>query len=152
MSIKESIQADLKSALLSGDKNKALTLKQIKSSVLDAEIAEGKRDTGLEEPQMQSILAKECKKRQDAAKMYADANETERAQKELDEIEIIKVYLPEQMPDEDLSRIVAECVNTLGIEKLEQKDMGRVIGAVKGKVDGGADGSRIAQAVKSLIN
>jgi len=149
MRIKQLIEDDLKKSLLSGNKETTKTLKVIKSTILDSEIAKNKRDSGLEDGEIVDLLQKEVKKRQDTAEIYDEAGDKTRQQQELDEIQIIKKYLPEQMDDEEIRKIISELT---GDENIEQKQMGQIIGQVKQKTEGRADGSVIAKLVKEVVS
>ncbi len=149
MNIKQLIEDDLKKSLLSGDKETAGTLKVIKSAILDSEIAKNKRESGLEENEMIDLLQKEVKKRQDTAEIYDKAGDKTRQQQELKEIATIKKYLPEQMDDDEIKAIITEIT---GGKDIEQKQMGQVIGQVKQKTEGRADGSVIARLVKEVVS
>jgi len=148
--LKSTIQSDLKAAMLSGDKTRASVLNMIKSVILNEEIAKGVRDTGLQDDAVLVLLQKEAKKRVDAAEIYKDAGDDDRAATELAESELISVYLPEQLSDDRLEDIVAEQIAIIQPNGI--KDMGRVIGAVKAKTGQLADGGRIAQLVKQKIS
>ncbi len=150
MSIKQRLEADIKSALLAGQKEQVMVLRTLKSVILDAEVAANKRQDGLSEPEHIALLSKEVKKRQDAAILYNSVGETERANNELNELEVISGYLPEQMNDDELSGLVDAAIAEQS-EPMSQKLMGKVIAAVRDKSDGRADGSRIANAVKQRI-
>jgi uncharacterized protein YqeY len=144
--LKQRIEQDLKSAMLGGDKQRVSTLRVVKSVILYAEVAKGSRDTGLSDNEVIELLSKEAKKRQETAKIYQKAGENGRAEAELAEKKIIDVYLPEQLSDDDLKRIVQEVIKGTGAAS--PQDMGRVIGEVKNRVGSSADGSRIALLVK----
>ena len=148
--LKSTIQSDLKAAMLSGDKTRASVLNMMKSVILNEEIAKGVRDTGLQDDAVLVLLQKEAKKRVDAAEIYKDAGDDDRAATELAESELISVYLPEQLSDDRLEDIVAEQIAIIQPNGI--KDMGRVIGAVKAKTGQLADGGRIAQLVKQKIS
>jgi uncharacterized protein len=149
MGIKQTIDADLKQALLSGDKAKSSSLKVIKSSILDQEIAKNKRDGGLDEQELIDMLQKEAKKRDDTAEIYRGAGDSERADAEKAESNLIRSYLPKQMDEEEVKAIVDEIV---GSDAVEMKDMGRLIGVVKAKTGNSADGAMIARLVKEKIS
>ncbi len=151
MGIKQRLEADIKSALLSGDKNTVNILKMLKSAILDSEIAEGKRKEGLSEQALMTLLAKESKKRQDAVELYTKAGELERANNEATEKQTISNYLPKQMDDKELSHLLDEVISELGGE-LNQQLMGKVIAAVRERSQGTVDGSRIASAVKVRLD
>lgn len=147
---KERINCDLKIALLAGEKDRATTLRGLKSAILNAEIASNKRDQGLDDEQLMQILNKEVKNRVESAEMYVQGGSQERANKELQEKAIITAYLPAQLSDDALSAIIAEVV--LDLKPSGVKDMGKVVAAVRAKVAGQADGGRIAAVVKQELN
>jgi uncharacterized protein YqeY len=148
--LKRQIEQDLKQALLSGDKDRALALRTLKSVILYAEVAEGSRDSGLEDEAIITLLAKEAKKRQESADLYIRGGAEDRAAKELAEKLIIEGYLPKQLSDDELGAIVDAAVADSGAS--DPSAMGKVIGLVKQKVAAQADGSRIAQMVKERLN
>lgn len=147
--IKEQIEKDLKQAMLAGDKELVQTLRGLKSAILYGEVADGSREEGMSDEAVQKVLAKEAKKRTESAEMYQQGGDQERADAELAEKKVIEKYLPEQMSEEELQKIVDEAVAVLP-EKTPQM-MGQAIGAVKAKVGGQADGARIAQMVKEKL-
>jgi uncharacterized protein len=148
--LKADIDKDLKVAMLSGDKKLVEVLRGLKSAILYKEVADGKRDEGLDEQTIVAVLKKEQKQRRDAIAIYEKAGEKSRADEELYQIEIISNYLPLEMAESDVRAIVSDAIAKLGIEKLEAKDMGRIIAEVK-RAAPTADGSLIAQVVKSSI-
>jgi uncharacterized protein YqeY len=148
--MQEQIEQDLKQALLAGDKPKAETLRGIKSALLNEMISQGARDSGLSDEQVQKILARESKKRQEAADLYKQGGSEERAGAELAEKAIIDAYLPEQMSEEEIAKIVDEEIAKAGQVSLQ--DMGRIIGAVRDRTAGQADGGAIARLVKEKLN
>jgi uncharacterized protein YqeY len=148
--MQEQIDKDLKEALLSGDKPKAETLRGIKSALLNEMISQGARETGLSDEQVQKILARESKKRQEAADLYEKGGASERAGAELAEKTTIDAYLPEQLSEAEVSSIVDEEVAKAG--QVSMQDMGRLIGAVKARSGGSADGALIAKLVKEKLS
>lgn len=148
--LKTQIAADLKQAMLSGDKPRAELLNMLKSAILYKEVELGNREAGLSDEQIIDVLAKEAKKRQEAAEMYKSAGETDRAEKELSEKEVIQVYLPAQMSEADILQVVEAHIAALKPEGV--KDMGKVIGAVKSEVGNQADGAIIARLVKQKLS
>lgn len=150
MNIKQRLEADIKSALLAGQKELVTVLRTLKSVILYAEVATNKRQEGLSEAEHIALLSKEVKKRQDAADLYISVGESERAANELNELKIIAEYLPVQMSDEELNSLVDVAIAEQA-EPMSQKLMGKVIAVVREKSDGRADGSRIATAVKTRI-
>lgn len=150
MTIKEQIDADLKTALLGGDKVLATTLRGVKAAILNVEIAENKRDSGLSDEEVTNILIKEAKKRQESADLYSQGGNEEKAKAELAEKLVIEKYLPKQMDDEALKNLVDAAVTETGASGMQ--DMGKVIGLVKSRAGAAADGGRIAQMVKEKLS
>lgn len=150
MSLKERIDADLKTAMLAGDKTLVMTLRGLKSSILNVEVAEGKRDTGLADDAIISLLQKEAKKRQESADLYNQGGNIERQQAELDEKKVIQQYLPAQLSEEEISATVEEVITETGASGMQL--MGQVIGAVKAKTGASADGAVIARIVKEKLS
>lgn len=149
MSVKQTIDQDLKAAMLAGDKERATTLRGLKSAILNEEIAKGARESGLSDQDVVSILKKEAKKRQESADLYKQANEAEREAKELKEKQVIGAYLPEEMSDDSISKLIDEAVEQFG--EVNSQTMGQVIGFVKQRSNGAADGAKVAQLVKERM-
>ena len=148
--LKEKLNQDLKVALLSGDKERATTLRGIKSVILYAEVAAGKREQGLEDQEILVLFAKEVKKRQESADLYEKGGKPELAAKELAEKALIEQYLPAQMSDEELNKIIDTVL--AGFPERTPQIMGQVIGRVKAEAQGSADGTRIAHMVKERLS
>ncbi len=150
MSTKQRIDQDLKKAMLAGDKDKATLYRGLKSAILYAEVAKGLRDTGLPEPEVIAVLAKEAKQRQESADAFEKAGSDIRKNAELSEKEAIEQYLPKQMDENELIRIVDAVVAEKG--PLTSQTMGLVISQIKTETSGQADGARIAALVKQRLN
>jgi uncharacterized protein YqeY len=147
--LKQQIERDLKEALLGGQKDRAITLRGLKSAILYVEVAEGSRDKGLTDDQIITLFAKEAKKRQESADFYVKGGSPERAEAELAEKKIIEAYLPQQLSDEELAKIVDSEISSL--DTISPQVMGQIIGKVKQATEGRADGARIAQLVKERL-
>jgi len=147
--LKQQLEQDLKHALLSGDKDRATTLRGLKSVILYAEVSKGAREQGLPDDEIIDLLTKEAKKRQESADLYKKGGSEDRAAKELAEKKIIETYLPEQLSDEELETIITEVIAASGAQ--DMSGMGQVISEVKQKAGAAADGSRIAQMVKEKL-
>lgn len=148
--IKQTIDTDIKSAMLSGDKNLVSVLRTIKSAILDVEVNSGKREEGLDEDTVISLLQKESKKRSEAAELYTKAGDEERASKELYEVEVLKKYLPEMLSDEEIAKTVDEVIASTPEASMQK--MGQIIGQVKAKTGTRADGAVIARIVKEKLS
>lgn len=149
MSLKERIDADLKSAMLAGQKDQATTLRGLKSAILNAEIAANKRDAGLADDEVINVLRKEAKKRQESADLYIQGGNNERAEAELAEKRIIGNYLPAQLSEEEIAALVDKVIAETGASGIPA--MGQVIGAVKQRAGAAADGAVIARVVKGKL-
>src|SRR5688572_16183161 len=104
--LEDRIEQDLKTALLAGNKNKALVLRGLKATLLNVKVASGKRDSGLTDEEVLPHLSKQSKQRQESADMYAKAGEQDRADAELSEKAIIDAYLPEQMDEAAIAKLI----------------------------------------------
>ena len=147
--LKDTINADLKAAMLARDTLKTQTLQGLKSAILYEEVAKKVRETGLDDAQIEQLIAREVKKRDEAAELFERGGNQASADKERAEKEILSVYLPQQLSEDELKEVVMAVVSELQPEGV--KDMGRVIGAVKIKVGNAADGAMVARLVKSAL-
>jgi uncharacterized protein YqeY len=149
-STKQQIDADLKTAMLAGDKTLVTTLRGLKSAILYVEVAENAREKGLPEDAVVAILQKEAKKRQESADLYLQGGNTEKQVAELTEKTVIEKYLPAQISEDEITVMVDEAIASTNAEGI--KSMGQVIGAVKAKAGASADGSVIARIVKEKLS
>jgi uncharacterized protein YqeY len=148
--IQQQIDADIKSAMLSGDKVKAETLRGIKTALQYEAVSLGVKDRGLDQQQAQKVLAREAKKRADTAEIYNKAGEAERAAKEKAEKALIDAYLPEQASEDDVKAAVEAEIAKL--DSPTPADMGKIIGAVRSQLGPSADGALIAKLVKEKLS
>ncbi len=150
MALKRAIDDDLKAALLGGNRFAAQTLRGLKAAVLNEEVAKNKRDVGLDDNEVEQIVAKEIKKRLESAALYDQNNRQDSADEERREADILGVYLPQQLTEPELKTIVDAKVSELNATGMQM--MGQVIGAVKQDVGTAADGAIIAKLVKEALN
>ena len=150
MSLKQQIDQDLKQAMLAGDKTLVTTLRGLKSAILNVEVAKGSREQGLSDEEIIPLLAKEAKQRQESAALYVQGNNQEKAAAELQEKTVIEKYLPEQLSEDEIKKVINEVISTMGEVSMAQ--MGQVIGAVKQKTGATADGATVARLVKERLN
>lgn len=150
MALKQRIENDLKAALLGGNRFEGETLRGLKAAILNEEVAQGKRDDGLDDATIEKIIAKEVKKRNESATLYEQNDRAESAENERNEATIMSRYLPEQITGDALQQIVDAKIAELGAT--DASKMGQVIGAVKQDVSNAADGAEIAQLVKQSLN
>src|ERR1700760_670366 len=110
--LEQRIEQDLKKALLSGDKDTVSTLRGLKSTLLYAKVAANKRDSGLTDEEILPLLAKEAKKRQESADLYVQGGSQERADAELREKALIETYLPKQLSEEEIGKLIDEAIGS----------------------------------------
>ena len=142
-----SIQEEVKTALKSGEKFRASTLRLIVSAL---KLEEKNKAKALTDNEALEILTKMIKQRKDSISQFETANRMELAQKEKDEIEIIQNYLPEQLSEEELSVLINEVIKETNAESI--KDMGKVMGILKPKITGKADAGIASGLVKKLLS
>lgn len=148
--LKQRIADDTKAALLGGDRFAGETLRGLKAAILNEEVAQNKRDVGLVDDEIEKIIAREVKKRHESATLYEQNGRLESAADERREAEILSVYLPKQLTEEEVQKIIDEVINELDVSGPQA--MGPVIGTVKQKVGNTADGGMIARLVKQALN
>lgn len=135
------LESDLQDAMRERDKIRLTVLRLLKSALKNYQIEVGH---DLSNQEVLSILQKEAKKRQEAAQAYEQAGRVEQAQEERDELATIESYLPEQMSEADVTKVVAEVI---AATPADQRQMGPIIGQVRAKTEGQADGALIAKLV-----
>lgn len=151
MSLKDTIQSDLTTAQKDRNELTLSTLRMMLAAIMNAEVA-GKEKTSLTDDQIVDVLRSESKKRVESAEIYEQNGRAEAAKKERSEVEIIAKYLPAAIDDAELNAIVVDEVTKAKAGGAEgPKAMGVVVKAVRERVGSGADGSRIAAAVKSAL-
>jgi uncharacterized protein YqeY len=139
--ILERVQADTRTAMKAGERDRVGTLRMLASSLQQDE-KEGEGDAV-------AVLQRERKKRIEAAEAFETGGRSEQAAAERDEATLIESYLPEQVSDEELERIVVAAVESTGATDV--KEMGKVIGVVMPQVKGRADGKRVSTMVRERL-
>lgn len=147
MELLDQLESDLAEAMKLRDEVKTTTLRLLKSAMKNYQIELG-HDLTMQEAL--SVLQKEAKKHQDSINQYQGANREDLAKEEEAELEVIKEYLPEQMGREDLEKVVDQVIAETGAKG--PADMGKVIGGVRQKTEGKADGAMIAEIAKSKLS
>ncbi len=141
MSVLEKVQADVRTAMKAGERERAAALRMLVDSLQqDAKLGKGDEV---------AVLQRERKKRLEAADAYHEANRGEQASAEKSEAELIEAYLPAQLSDEELTELVDATVAETGVS--EQRQMGQVMSALMPKVGGRADGKRVSAAVRERL-
>ena len=146
-SIKETLQDDWKNAIKQRDKFKASVISMAKAAILMVEksgVAE------VDDNKVIEILAKEVKQRRDSLIEFENGNRQDLVDQTKAEIEILLQYLPQQLTEEEIRKIVMESAEKLGTSSI--KDMGKLMADVRPKVNGRADGKVVSQIVKEDLN
>lgn len=142
------IQADMISALKSRDEKKLSALRMLKSSIQLATTEKG-RSKELTEDDVQALIRRAVKQREEASELYIKGGANERAEDELAEAEILKGYLPAQIDDTELDVLITSVIKDTGASG--PKDMGRVMSRVMQEANGRADGKRVKDSVTRLL-
>lgn len=149
MSIKESLQKNLTDAIRSRDEITSGTIRMVLSAITNEEVA-GKEARVLSDDEVITVLTREAKKRREAAEAFENAGRTDKAALEKSEGEVIAKYLPAQLSEAEVATIIAEAIAVTGASG--PGDMGKVMGAVKPKIAGKADGGVVSALVKAALN
>lgn len=149
MTIKEQLKLDLTEAIRSRDQLVSGTIRMVLSAITNEEVA-GKEARQLSEDEVIAVLSREAKKRREAAEAFADAGRADKADLEKSEGEVIAKYLPAQLTESEIAAIIADAIAATGAAG--PADMGKVMGAIKAKIAGKADGSVVSSLVKAALN
>ena len=148
MSLEKKIMEEMKAAMKSKNKTALEALRAVKSAILLAK-TDGSGNEELSETDEISILQKQIKMRRDAAEQFSEQGRNEMAENELNQIEVIEKFLPEQLSEEDVVAEVTKIIEKTGAS--EMKDMGKVMKLANERLAGKADGKAIADAVKKQL-
>ena len=151
MSLKKQIDDKLNQALKAKDKNTYPTLRLIVSAIKDAEIAgRSKGQKEIKDSDIISLLKKMIKQRNESCEVYQKAGRNELLENEKKEIEVINVFLPKQLSDEETKKICQDTIKSVGASSM--KDMGKIMGALKSKHADNLDFSKVSSILKGLLN
>jgi len=144
------IEEDLKQAIKSREQVAVDVLRALKTRIQNEQIAklgaaEGK---GLSQEELIALARSEIKKRKESAEAFSSGNRPEMAEKELAEVKILETYLPAQMPEEEILKIIGELVES---NKFEAKDFGKAMGALKAKLGTSVDGGTLSRLLKKKL-
>jgi hypothetical protein len=148
MSLKEKLQSDLTTAMKSRDELTASTLRMALTAITTEEVA-GKQARRLSDDEVLKVLAREAKKRREAAEAFSGAGRDELAQRERDEGAVLAGYLPAQLGDDELVALVRAAIEESGASGPQA--MGQVMKVVQPKVAGRAEGGRVAAEVRRQL-
>ena len=148
--LKQQLQQDLKESMLAKDALQTSVLRMLLSGVNYYEIQKGGAGYIATDEDVLSVIGREIKQRNDAIEQFLAAGHEELAAKELKEKAMLAVYLPEQLNEEDIRRVVEEAVKQANAST--PQDMGKVMGILMPKVKGKADGGLVSKIVKESLS
>ena len=148
MGLKETLQADLTEAIRSRDELKSGTIRMLLAAIQVEEVA-GKEARVLKDDEIIKVLSREAKKRREAVDAFKEAGRADKAEQEAKEGEVILKYLPAQLSEDEIKKIVADAITETGANSPQQ--MGQVMKIVQPKVAGKADGAMVSSLVKAAL-
>jgi uncharacterized protein len=148
MSLKEQVQKDMIEAMKAKEEIRLGALRMLKAEIMKFEVSGTEKKEAKDEDVIQ-LIGKQVKQRDDAAQQYKAGNRPELAEKEEKEAEILKKYLPAQMSEAEVKKIIEDTIKELGATS--KADLGKVMSAIMPKVKGKADGKLINQLVQQLL-
>ena len=149
MSLEETINAEIKTAMLAKNEAALRGLRAIKAEIIKAKTEPGANGQITEDTEVK-MLQKMVKQRKDALEIYQQQSRADLAQKEEEEIAIIEKFLPKQLSEAELKEALASIIAQVGASSAA--DMGKVMGTATKQLAGKADGKAISAAVKDLLN
>ena len=151
MTLKEQIAEDIKSAMKAKDKIRLETVRRIKKVIIEKEVElRGKGKDALTPEDEIQLLVQQAKQRKDSIEQFLKAGREDLAEREQAELKVIETYLPEQMSDDQVEKIIVEVIAKVGATTA--KDFGKVMGLAMKQLKGKADGKKIQEIVKSKLS
>lgn len=147
--LKDTIQEDLKTAMIAKDELALSTIRMLKSALQYFEIQKGGAGYSATDEDVLEVVSKEIKKRRESIEAYKNAGRTESAEKETTEMNILQKYLPEQMSEDEVRKLIDEAIVKTGATQMS--DMGKVMGMLSAQTKGKADGSLVSSIVKEKL-
>jgi len=146
---KQELKEELKQSMLARNAEKTSTLRMVVSALGYYEIEKGGAGYEATEEDIEAVLQKQAKQRRDSIEQFKAGGRDELVEKETKELELIESYLPKQMDEEEIKKLVDEAVSSTGATSAS--DMGKVMGALMPKVKGKADGGLVSRLVKEKL-
>jgi len=147
MSLKEQILADMKTAMREKNASQLESIRMLRAAIQRKEVDD---QTEIGDSEVLAILQKQIKQSQDAISQFTDGDRPDLAKKEQVHVDNLKVYLPEQMGDDEIATAVADAISKTGAESM--KDMGKVMGVLKGQLQGKADMGKVSGIIKKHLS
>jgi len=147
MSLKDQIFADMKTAMRAKDASKLESIRMLRAAIQRKEVDD---QTEIGDEEVLAILQKQIKQSQDAIKQFTDGDRNDLAEKEQVHVDNLKDYLPEQLGDDEIAEAVSAAISSTGAESM--KDMGKVMGLLKGQLQGKADMGKVSGVIKAKLS
>ena len=149
MGLKETLQSDLTEAIRSRDELTSGTIRMVLSAITNEEVS-GKTARVLTDAEIITVLSREAKKRREAADAFRDAGRADKSELETNEGEVIARYLPAQLSEEELKKLIADAITETGAAG--PSGMGLVMKKIQPQIAGKADGGLVSSLVKAALN
>ena len=149
MGLKEKLQSDLTDAIRSQDAVKSGTIRMLLAAITNEEVA-GKSARVLSDAEVITVLSREAKKRREAVEAYTNAKRDDLANKEKEEAAVIALYLPEQLSEADIKKLIADAIAETSAAG--PSGMGLVMKVLQPKIAGKADGGVVSSLVKAALS
>lgn len=144
--VKETLKSDLKAAMIAKENFKRDTIRFLMAAIKQIEVDER---IEIDDAGIYKLIQKSLKQREDSASQFKEAGRDDLYEKEMKEAEILKVYMPKQLSEEELTTVINATIAKLGASSM--KEMGMVMKAVNEEVGSSADGKTISNLVKDLL-
>lgn len=147
MSLKDQIFADMKTAMREKSTSQLESIRMLRAAIQRVEVDE---QTEIDDTRVLSIVEKQIKQSKDAIQQFTAGDRADLAEKEQVHVDNLAVYLPEQLGDDEIAVAVAAAIETAGAESM--KDMGKVMGILKGQLQGKADMGKVSGVIKAALS
>lgn len=147
--LKDTLQNDLKVAMIAKDELKLSTIRMLKSAIQYHEIQKGGAGYEATDEDVLDVIGKEIKKRREAIELYEKGGRQELADKEKGELEILQGYLPQQMSEDEVGKIIEQTIIETGAKTMQ--DMGKVMSSLIPKIKGKADTTMVSNLVRQKL-
>jgi len=145
MSLQQKIKDNLKESMKNREADTVSVLRMLTADLLNYSVAQGKRGEELTDEEVIPIVSRQIKQRKDSIDAYEKGDRPELAQKEKAELEILQVFMPEQMSEEEIKKVIQEIING------GASNFGQVMGAAMGKLKGKADGAVVRKIIEESL-
>ena len=147
--LKDKIQEDMKAAMLSKNESVLSTIRMLKSAIQYFEIQKGGAGYEASDEDVIEVVGREIKKRKESIELYEKGNRQELADKEKQELDTLQAYLPEQLSEEEVKKMINDAISHTNASGMQ--DMGKVMGILSPQIKGKADGGMVSSWVRERL-